>query len=246
MISPFEAAAPDLNLPPAGPLLDASQGQTVQPLEYEKIDHPLRRRTDRTGFNETEPEGVEHLLKQQCASLEERLRLLTADTEQRLAAVTVETRSAARLEWQEELRVQIDGERRRIATTCSAFELARTSYFASVEAEVVRLALAIATRVLHREAKLDPLLLGAVVRVALEKVADESGTVLHVPVQQVEGWRQLLADAGHSSVAIVGEEQMEAADCTLSTNVGRVGLGVLAQLDEIEKGFFDLMQQRPI
>ena len=32
-------------------------------------------------------------------------------------------------------------------------------YFAGVEAEVVKLALAIAARVLHREAKLDPLLL---------------------------------------------------------------------------------------
>jgi flagellar assembly protein FliH len=31
----------------------------------------------------------------------------------------------------------------------------------------------------------------------------------------------------------------------LDTNVGRVELGVSAQLEEIERGFFDLMQQRP-
>ena len=31
----------------------------------------------------------------------------------------------------------------------------------------------------------------------------------------------------------------------LDTNVGKVELGVSAQLEEIEHGFFDLMQQRP-
>ena len=36
------------------------------------------------------------------------------------------------------------------------FRRERSRYFAGVEAEVVKLALAIAARVLHREAKLDP------------------------------------------------------------------------------------------
>ena len=56
---------------------------------------------------------------------------------------------------------------------------------------MVKLALAIAARVLHREAKLDPLLLAGVVRVALEKVAEDSATVLRVPLDAVAMWREI-------------------------------------------------------
>jgi flagellar assembly protein FliH len=38
---------------------------------------------------------------------------------------------------------------------------------------------------------------------------------------------------------------MRTGECVLETNIGRVELGVSAQLAEIEKGFFDLLQMRP-
>ena len=50
-------------------------------------------------------------------------------------------------------------ERSVVLKACEEFRRERARYFAGVEAEVVKLALAIAARVLHREAKLDPLLL---------------------------------------------------------------------------------------
>ena len=68
---------------------------------------------------------------------------------------------------------------------CEEFARERTKYFADVEAEVVKLALAIAARVLHREAELDPLLLTGVVRVALEKVAEDSATVFVCPLRRL-------------------------------------------------------------
>jgi flagellar assembly protein FliH len=122
------------------------------------------------------------------------------------------------------------------------FARERSRYFADVEAEIVRLALAIAARVLHRESKLDPLLLAGVVRVALEKVKEDGATVLRVPVSEVEMWRGL-ALSGVMDVA--GDERMDAGECLLETSVGKVELGVSAQMEEIEKGFFDLLQQRP-
>jgi flagellar assembly protein FliH len=128
---------------------------------------------------------------------------------------------------------------------CKEFVRERARYFAGVEAEVVKLALAIAARVLHREATLDPLLLTGVVRVALEKVAEDNATVLRVPVGAVEMWREAFVASPESSLQVVGDERLAAGECVLDTNVGRVELGVSAQLEEIERGFFDLMQQRP-
>ena len=109
----------------------------------------------------------------------------------------------------------------------------------------MKLALAIAARVLHREANLDPLLLTGVVRIALEKVAEDSTTVLRVPANAIEMWREVFVEGQESSLKIVADERLDAGECVLDTNVGRVELGVSAQLEEIERGFFDLMQQRP-
>ena len=78
------------------------------------------------------------------------------------------------------------------ASCAKSFVQERSKYFAAVEAEVVKLALAIAARVLHREAKMDPLLLAASVRVALDKVAEDSTTVLRVPLDAVEMWREVV------------------------------------------------------
>ena len=84
----------------------------------------------------------------------------------------------------------------RFCGACEQFGRERARYFAGVEAEVVKLALAIAARVLHREAKLDPLLLAGAVRVALEKVAEDSAMVLRVPVEEVEMWRESFCGSG--------------------------------------------------
>jgi flagellar assembly protein FliH len=66
-----------------------------------------------------------------------------------------------------------------------------------------------------------------------------------VPVDAVEMWRESFAASPESSLQVMGDERMAAGECVLETNVGRVELGVSAQLEEIERGFFDLMQQRP-
>lgn len=156
-----------------------------------------------------------------------------------------EARAEARREWEKELEERIAVERFVILTACDDFRGERAKYFAQVEAEVIKLALAIAARVLHRETNLDPLLLTGVVRVALEKVAEDSAAVLRVHASAADKWREALTEGVGPSLQILGDERLSAGECVLETNVGRVELGVSAQLEEIERGFFDLMQQRP-
>ena len=60
------------------------------------------------------------------------------------------------------------------------FEDERAEYFRRVEGEVVQLALAIARKILQREAELDPTLLTALVRIALERM--QCGSVVRIRV----------------------------------------------------------------
>jgi flagellar assembly protein FliH len=194
---------------------------------------------------EVATDETEVLLKEEVAALDGRLRLQAEQMSAQMELVRNEARAEARLEWGQELEGGIVAERKSVLKACEEFVRERARYFAGVEAEVVKLALAIAARVLHREAKIDPLLLTGVVRVALEKVAEDSVTVLRVPVSAVEMWKEVFVTSPESSVQVVGDERLAAGECVLDTNVGRVELGVSAQLEEIERGFFDLMQQRP-
>jgi flagellar assembly protein FliH len=213
--------------------------RSVSRLEF----HPLDRLEVLPEF---EPEDeTEVFLKEEVAALGGRLQSQAEQMSAEMELARSEARTEARREWEKELAERLAAERLSILIVCEEFRRERVRYFAGVEAEVVKLALAIAARVLHREAKLDPLLLSGVVRVALEKVAEDSTTVLRVPVNAVEMWREVFAARAESSPRILGDERLSAGECMLETNVGRVELGVSVQLEEIERGFFDLMQQRP-
>jgi flagellar assembly protein FliH len=122
----------------------------------------------------------------------------------------------------------------------------RRSYFARVEAELVRLALSIAARILHREAQVDPLLVAALVRIAIEKMRDGSSVTVRVAAVDAAGWRTRLgAKIGESDVEIVEDDQLGPQECVLETRLGSVEFGIEAQLKEIERGFFDLLAHRP-
>ena len=158
-----------------------------------------------------------------------------------------EGRRACRSESEAEMNLSLTAERQQVLETVRQFRAARDRYFAEVEQEIVKLALAIAERVLHREAQIDPLLLTGVVRVALEKMADRSGVVLRVAGADVEAWERVFHSTEASERPRVAEdERLQRGECVLETRMGTVELGVHVQLGEIEKGFFDLLNHRPV
>jgi flagellar assembly protein FliH len=122
----------------------------------------------------------------------------------------------------------------------------RDRYLTRVEQEVVRLALAIAARILHREAQMDPLLLTGAVRVALGQLVNTTEVRLRVPADEQEMWADMLRLMPNLPVRpqLTPDDQMKAGECTLETHLGSVDLGVKAQLAEIERGFFDLLEYR--
>lgn len=184
---------------------------------------------------------------------EERAALEAELTVQRNAAshAIAAARAEGSREGSQSAEAALQEERKRlqqqVADALQNFLQERDRYFHSVEREVVRLALAIAARVLHREAQMDPLLLSGAVRVVLDQLVDTSETNLRVAPTQLEAWGQFFLQQGTHRLQpkIVADISLEDGDCVLETRLGTVELGVSAQLEEIEKGFFDLLQHRP-
>ncbi len=135
----------------------------------------------------------------------------------------------------------------RIADMSDGFVTARNDYFRDVERQVVRLALGIAARVLHREAQMDPLLLRGPVRVALEELQQQAACVLEVPAGSADAWKHWLetSDAGAAKVEVRACDGVAADHCRLTIDASTADLSTSSQLAEIERGFFDLLQHRP-
>ena len=121
------------------------------------------------------------------------------------------------------------------------FTKERDRYLEAVEHEVVKLALAVAARILRREAQMDPLLLTGAVRVALGQLAGSTQVRLQVPAAELDLWSEAMALVPNLAVrpTVIAGEGMRLGDCTIETAMGSVDLGIRAQLGEIERGFFD-------
>lgn len=152
-----------------------------------------------------------------------------------------EGRTAERQALATELEAKEAGRAAQIAHVVEKFHEEKAGYFEAVEHEVVKLALALAARILRREAQMDPLLLTGAVRVALGQLSSSTEVRLRVPPADQDLWADAIAHLPNLPVkpAVVAGEDMRLGECVLEAELGSVNLGVAAQLAEIERGFFD-------
>jgi flagellar assembly protein FliH len=130
---------------------------------------------------------------------------------------------------------------RHSAELIESFAVERDRYLRAVEPEVVKLSLAVAARILRREAQMDPLLLTGAVRVALGQLSGSTEVKLRVPAGELELWTDAIALLPNLSLkpTVLAGEGMRLGDCVIETSLGSVDLGIRSQLGEIERGFFD-------
>jgi flagellar assembly protein FliH len=182
-----------------------------------------------------------------------------AEAEQKERAALAEEQIAQRIRLEREdasykierqLRQQHDAElqtmRASVASEVASFQAQRAEYFARVESEVVQLALSISAKILHREAQMDPTLLTALVRVAIENMQQSSPTKVRVPFGQGSKWKQAFsAPVGSTAVQVTEDGTLAPLDVIVETGLGMTNFGIDSQLKEIERGICDLIALRP-
>jgi flagellar assembly protein FliH len=148
-----------------------------------------------------------------------------------------ERQAAARFE------AELARERKRVADVITEFQRQRSDYYSKVEIELVHLALAIAAKILHRESQVDRMVVAGLVKVMLEKFQQNTNVIVRVRPEDAEGWRHYFRD--YTNLQVVEDFTLEPKACLLETDMGVADLGLDAQLKEVERGFFDLLAQRP-
>jgi flagellar assembly protein FliH len=158
------------------------------------------------------------------------------------AEASAETEKHLRKEFQ----AKSEAEAAKVRQALDHFRNEQKDYFSRVETEVVHLSLAIAAKILHREAQVDPLLVAALVRVAVDKLHAGSSVSVRVSPARAGKWTEYLAAPQNgTTIAIVEDSNLDAEDCILETDLGSANFSIEAQLKEVEQGFFDLLAQRP-
>ena len=147
-----------------------------------------------------------------------------------------EGEAAGRTAAQNEIRPLIE----RLAHTIDELAALRPRLRQQAERDLVRLAVAIARRVVHRELTIDPQAITGLVKAALEQLS--AGERMHVRVHPEDeaAVRSCLAAAGRAaSVEVTGDAALERGSAILETERGNLDASAETQLAEIERGLTD-------
>ncbi|MGH9354233.1 MAG: FliH/SctL family protein [Terriglobia bacterium] len=172
-------------------------------------------------------------------------------TEEEIQALEQQARQKgfeeASAQGRENLEKALAADRAEVAGALCEFANGREAYYQRLEGEVVQLVLSITRKVLHREAQVDPMLLTGVVRVALEKIANGTAVKVRVPPIQADSWRAAIRKmpARDLTIEVVADESLNGPRCVIVTEMGTTDVSLDSQLAEIERGFLDLLKDRP-
>jgi len=209
----------------------------VAALEYRDIaGHPVSNAGNRS--------GTRHIAAGSRRRTE--VELAEAEVAERIARERAEAVEQTEQKLRQQFESQLRTARIGVAEALKAFDVQRAEYFARVEAEVVQLALAIAAKILHREAQVDPMLVATLVKMTIDKMREGSSVTVRVAPGRAARWRQYLAaQANGARVEITEDAALSEHDCVLETELGIANFGLDTQLKEVEQGFFDLLALRP-
>ena len=152
----------------------------------------------------------------------------------------------AKQQWEAVAIEQQEKRNQKLAAALREFATKRSLYFRQVEKEIVHLTLAIARRILRREASIDPTLLVGLVRIALDDIGAEGDVCVHLSPADVSAWEHSQAVAILPvSLKLIEDPCLEPGDAVVETPVGRASISFEAQLKQVEQGFLDLLAHRP-
>jgi flagellar assembly protein FliH len=112
------------------------------------------------------------------------------------------------------------------------------------EADLLRLALAIAQRILHRELNIDPTALQALVILSLERLGRQEQVRVRVNPSLADSVRAILAKLSSRPAEVAPDSALEAGALIFETTRGQLDASIHSQLDEIERGLIDHLENR--
>lgn len=133
----------------------------------------------------------------------------------------------------------------RLAKTIQEVAQIKKRVRGEAEGELVKLSLAIARRILHRELTIDPQSLRGVVYTALQRLQNREITRVRVFPAAVPAVKAALErNGGSSSIEVVADGMLPPGGLLFETSLGELDASVDTQIQEIDRGLADRLQVR--
>ncbi len=132
---------------------------------------------------------------------------------------------------------------RRLAENLKQLDALKKRMRNEAEAEVVRLALAVARRILYRELTIDPESIRGIVHAALRSLEHRDLMKVRVASESADIVRSALAQApAQATIEVVPDSRMGRGDIVFETSAGQLDTSIDTQLQEIQRGFADRLR----
>jgi flagellar assembly protein FliH len=131
---------------------------------------------------------------------------------------------------------------RRYADSLAEFAAYKDTLRAQVEGEVIRLALAVAKKIVHREIHIDPTIIHTLVRVALERVSGRSAVTVHLSQPDYEYMTSAHSDMSRvegREIEFKSDNTLVQGDCVIQTEAGDIDARIEEEFNEVESAFFE-------
>jgi len=160
-----------------------------------------------------------------------------------------EARRIGRVEGEQALHAQIsaqvDAMHLRVARAVEELALHKSALRREAEEDVVKLAIAIARKVIYREISVDSEALLGLVKVALDKIEARELHRVRVHPEQVTSFEHALKSIGAPrQIEVHGDPGLERGAAIFETARGSLDASVETQLRQSERGFADVVARR--
>ncbi len=145
---------------------------------------------------------------------------------------------------QEQAAARLDPVVEQFARTVNDLSQMRKTLRRDAEQDVVKLALAIARRIVHREMSIDREAILGVVKAALEKLEGREVDRVLVSPEDAEVVKKHFERLGRrGNIEVVAESRLGRGAAVFETSRGRLDASVDTQLEEIQRGLADKLRQ---
>jgi flagellar assembly protein FliH len=236
----------------AAKLLRAGAGKAIQPIRWQTTPGTAVDKAPEAGVAPSQawipraqpdpalPAPPERIEPSQLDLLKRQLTEAEAGAEARVRAARESAFREGQAAGRNEAAAQVAPVLENLARSLDQIASLRPKLRTDAEADVLRLALAIARKVLHRELTIDGESLAGLVRVAVERIRLQDIIRVRVHPQHHVPVQQLLAKLSpHSCVELVPDPKLDLGGLVVETTRGEWNASVETQLKEIERGLTD-------
>jgi flagellar assembly protein FliH len=181
----------------------------------------------------------------EIAELRARLESSEQRFQAQLAQVRQEAFAEALRQAREEANAQIRGLQESVGQTIASLAQTKRKLRQEGEVELLKLSLAIARRILHREISIDSEALHGLVHAAMQKLQNREVSRVRVNPAGADAVRTSLERIGAApAIEISPDPSLKSGDIIFETQFGELDASIDSQLAEIQRGFADRLALR--